>query len=151
MRPANARDTQTLADLMVEFYAESGYGLDRAHAAHAFSALLSDPRLGRVWLVEHDAAAVGYVVLTFVYAMEHGGLTAFVDDFYVRPALRNAGLGTAALARVRELCAGLGVRAVSVEVGADSAGAQSLYRRAGFVMTDHRLMSLRLTAAMHEE
>ena len=66
MRPANADDTQTLVDLMAEFYAESGYVLDRPRAADAFSVLLADPRLGRVWLIEREAAVVGYVVLTFV-------------------------------------------------------------------------------------
>ena len=51
----------------------------RARAAAAFMVLLSDPRLGRVWLIEQAAAAVGYVVVTFVYGMAYGGLMAFVD------------------------------------------------------------------------
>ena len=49
MRSATTDDTQTLVDLMAEFYAESGYVLDRPHAAAAFSELLADPRLGRAW------------------------------------------------------------------------------------------------------
>ena len=59
MRPATTDDTQTLVDLMAEFYAESGFVLDRRHTAAAFSALLGDPRLGRVWLIERDAASPG--------------------------------------------------------------------------------------------
>ena len=86
---------------MAEFYAESDYVLDRERAAAAFTALLSDSRLGRVWLIEQAAAAVGYVVVTFVYGMEYGGLIAFVDDFFVRPAFRSSGLGTATLAAAR--------------------------------------------------
>jgi GNAT superfamily N-acetyltransferase len=151
MRPATTADAQTLVDLMAEFYAESGYVLDRPHAAAAFSELLAEPRLGRVWLVERDATVAGYLVLTFVFAMEYGGLTAVVDDFYVRPAFRGAGAGTAALAEVRERCAELGVRAVSVEVGGENAVAQSVYRRTGFAMTDRRLMRLGLAAPTHEE
>ena len=46
--------------------------------------------------------------------------------------------GTAALAEARERCSKLGVRAVSVEVGAENAVAQSVYRRTGFAMTDRR-------------
>lgn len=151
MRPATTDDIQTLVDLMAEFYEESGYVLDRRHAGEAFSALLADPRLGRVWLIDQDAADAGYVVLTFVYGMEYGGLMAAIDDFYVRPAARNKGAGTAALARVRELCAELGVRAVTVEVGRENGVAQSVYRRAGFVMTRRRLMALPLAAPTHEE
>ncbi len=151
MRPAITEDTQTLVDLMAEFYKESGFVLDRPHAAAAFSALLGDPRLGRVWLIERDDAIAGYVVLAFVFAMEYGGLTAAVDDFFVRPDFRGAGLGAAALAEVRDRCAELGVRALSVEVGNDNAIARSAYRRTGFVMTDRRLMKLGLAAPTHEE
>jgi ribosomal protein S18 acetylase RimI-like enzyme len=151
VRPATSDDTPTLVDLMAEFYAESGYVLDRRHAGEAFSALLADSRLGRVWLIDQGSADAGYVVLTFVYGMEYGGLMAVIDDFYVRPAARNRGAGTAALAQVRELCAELGVRAVTVEVAHESGAAQSVYRRTGFVKTDRQLMTLRLAAATHEE
>ena len=142
--PGNADDTQTLVDLMAEFYAESGFVLDRRRAADAFSACWPTLGSGGSGSSSRDAAVVGYVVLTFVFAMEYGGLTAVVDDLYVRPAFRAAGAGTAALAEVRERCApSSGVRAVAAEVGDENAVAQSAYRRAGFVMTDRRLMALR--------
>jgi len=150
VRRATADDGATLVELMAEFYAESGYALDRQHAAAAFSALLADPALGLVWLIEHEAQVAGYVVLTFVFGMEYGGPMAVIDDFFVRPAFRNAGLGTAALALVREACVAAGVRAVSVEVAADNAAAQAVYRSAGLVMTDRRLMAAPLAAPSHE-
>lgn len=151
MRPAGPDDVQPLVGLMAEFYAESGYTLDRRAASEAFAALLAEPRLGRIWLVDQDAASVGYVVLTLRFGMEYGGLMAAVDDFYVRPAARNRGAGSAALARVRECCAGLGVRAMTVEVGDENDAAQAVYRRAGFLMSDRRLMMLQLAAPTHEE
>jgi GNAT superfamily N-acetyltransferase len=136
---------------MADFYAESGYVLDRPHAAAAFAALVADPRLGRIWLIERDGQDVGHVVATFVFAMEYGGTTAVVDDFYVRPAWRNVGVGTAALAEVRTMVTGLGVRAMSVEVGRENAVAQSVYRRTGFVGVDRLLMTLRLESPTHVE
>ena len=151
MREAVLRDVSTLVELMAEFYAESGYVLDGGARAAAFTVLLSDPRLGRVWLIEEAASVVGYVVVTFVYGMEYGGLMAFVDDFFVRPAFRNAGLGTAALAAARDACAILGVRALSVEVAGDNDPALAVYRRTGFAMTDRKLMVLALAAPTHEQ
>jgi len=150
VRRAIADDEATLVELMAEFYAESGYVLDRLHAAAAFSTLLADPRLGLVWLIEHEAQAAGYVVLTFVFGMEYGGPMAVIDDLFVRPAFRNVGLGTVALAGVREACVAAGVRAISVEVAADNAAAQAVYRSAGLVMTDRRLMAAPLAAPSHE-
>lgn len=149
MRPAKTGDLRTLLDLMADFYAEAGYSLDRPHAEEAFAALLDDPRLGRVWIIEHGASAVGHVVVTFVFAMEYGGLTAVVDDFYVRPDARGVGLGTAALAEARRACAELGVRAMRVEVGRDNAVAQAVYRHVGFEVLDHQLMALPLAAPTH--
>lgn len=72
MREAVLGDVRTLVELMAEFYAESNYVLDQGRADAAFTALLSDPRLGRVWLIKQASAAVGYVVVTFVYGMEYG-------------------------------------------------------------------------------
>ncbi len=134
---------------MADFYAESGYVLDRSRAEAAFTTLLGDPRLGRVWLIEQDQAVVGYVVVTFVFAMEHGGLAAWVDDLYVEPAARSAGLGTAALAAARRSCAGLGIRAIAVEVGRDNVVAQAVYRSAGLVHIDRELMMVSLADPAH--
>ncbi|MCX6371591.1 MAG: GNAT family N-acetyltransferase [Actinobacteria bacterium] len=149
MRPAGAEDRETLLDLMADFYAEAGYVLDRPHAAQAFTDLLADPRLGRVWLIEQGSEVVGHVVITFVFAMEYGGRMAVVDDLYVRSDFRGAGLGTAALAEARRVCVELGMRAMRVEVGADNAVAQAVYRRVGFEAVDHKLMKLPLADPTH--
>jgi GNAT superfamily N-acetyltransferase len=149
MRPAETGDVRTLLDLTAEFYEESGYVLDRTRAEEAFAALLADARRGRVWLIEQGGEAVGHVVVTFVFAMEYGGLTAVVDDFYVRLPSRGAGLGTAALEEVRRVCAELGIRALRVEVGRDNAIAQAVYRRVGFEAVDRQLMTLPLADPTH--
>jgi hypothetical protein len=51
MRRALPDDIATLVALMAEFYAESDYGLNRPLAEKAFAAILSDERLGYVWLI----------------------------------------------------------------------------------------------------
>jgi GNAT superfamily N-acetyltransferase len=147
MREARRADIQMVVGLMRDFYAESGYELDDVRASAAFAALLDEPRLGQVWLIEHGPAGdvVGYIVVTFVFAMEFGGRMAVVDDFYVRPEARGDGLGKAALAAARRACEELGARAMRVEVGAENAVARAVYRSAGFTeLKDHRLMTLPL-------
>ena len=151
MRPAAIGDVETLVGLMADFYAESGYVLDRPRAAEAFTALLAGPRLGRVWLIEQGGTAAGYIAVTFVFAMEYGGLTAVVDDFYVRPESRGAGLGTAALAEVRRASVDLGARAMRVEVGRGNAVAQAVYRSAGFATVISWWSTAALAAPTHVE
>lgn len=167
MREAGQGDVATLVGLMRDFYAESGYVLLEDRAAAAFEALLARPELGRIWLAERDApgatgaaaagkepagaVVAGYVVVTFVFAMEHGGLAAVIDDFYLRPKARGEGLGKATLAAVRRACEDLGLRALRVEVGADNAVAQAVYRSAGLEpLPGHDLMQLALAPPAHQ-
>ena len=157
MREAGQADVPELAGLMRAFYAESGFALDEEQAAAGFRALLADARLGRVWLIERGAAPRdrarrrGYIVVTFVFAMEYGGMAAVVDDFYVRPEARGEGLGKAALAAARRACEDLGLRAMRVEVGVDNLVAQAVYRSAGFeALPDHGLMAAPLAPPAHE-
>jgi GNAT superfamily N-acetyltransferase len=150
MRLAGRTDVALLVGLMRDFYAEAGYELVEARASAAFDELTGRPELGRVWLIERDGGAAGYIVVTFVFAMEHGGLAAVVDDFYVRPEARGEGLGTAALAAVRRACEDLGIRALRVEVGADNPVAQAVYRTAGFErLAGHDLMQVALAPPSH--
>jgi GNAT superfamily N-acetyltransferase len=151
VREAGQDDVVTLAGLMRAFYAESGFALPEQRAASAFAALLARPGLGRVWLIERGGEAAGYIVVTFVFAMEHGGLAAVVDDFFVRPEARGEGLGKAALAVVRRACEDLGLRALRVEVGDDNQVAIAVYRGAGFgPLPGHALMQLALSPPLHE-
>ncbi len=48
MRQADRDDIPKLVTLMSEFYSESGYALNHVVAESAFSAILSDERLGYV-------------------------------------------------------------------------------------------------------
>jgi GNAT superfamily N-acetyltransferase len=151
MKKASPSDVQKLVTLMAEFYVEGGYRLNHQRAAEAFATLLGDDRLGHVWFIQADGRDVGYVVLTLCYSMEYGGLSAFVDDLFVRVPYRRAGLGTAALTHVRSFCAKNGVRAIHVETGRDNHAAQKVYSRIGFTHTDRQLLGLRLASPTHEQ
>jgi GNAT superfamily N-acetyltransferase len=144
MRVATIADLAVLVELMAGYYREAGYAFDADRAGDAFRTLLAEPRLGAVWLIEQEQRGVGYAVVTLGYSMEYGGLDAFLDDLFVQPAFRNAGLGTAALATVREYCASRGVRALHLEVERGNPAAQRIYERAGFQSTDRQLLTLRL-------
>ena len=144
MRRALPNDVPQLVAMMTEFYSGSGYTLNPRRATDAFNVLLADERLGYVWFVQSDSRDVGYVVVTFCYSMMFGGPAAIVDDFFIQPAFRGMGLGQAALQEVRAYGASHGIRAIYVSAGRDNASALAVYRRAGFVATDHVLLTLGL-------
>jgi ribosomal protein S18 acetylase RimI-like enzyme len=144
MRQASVADLDRLVALMAEFYAESGYPLTSQHATRAFAALLADERLGRIWLLQAQGADVGYLVVTLGFSMEYGGFDAFVDDLFIQPPFRGAGLGTRALGEARAFCQARGVRALHLEVEPDNTAAQAFYRKTGFASTGRQLLTLRL-------
>jgi diamine N-acetyltransferase len=149
MRQANADDLADLLELMQEFYGEAGYPLNPDRARAAFLPLLAPGQLGQVWLGEFDGRVAGHLVLTFGYSMEYGGRSAFVDDLFVRPALRNRGVGRALVEQARAICEELGVRAMHLEVARANGPAQAVYRAVGFGSTDRELLTLALAAPTH--
>jgi hypothetical protein len=74
VRAASRSDVPALVQLMEEFYRESCFPLDRRWATNTFLALLGTSSHGSVWLLLRDGEAVGYIVLTVRFSMEHGGI-----------------------------------------------------------------------------
>lgn len=141
---ATEGDVDLLVQLIGAFYAESAYPLDEAGARRAFTQLATQPALGRVWLVMAEDEPVGYLALTFGFSLEYNGRDAFIDDFYIRPAHRDRGLGTAVLDEVLKEARSLDVRAVHLEVERTNQRAQAVYARHGFRDNDRQLLTLRL-------
>lgn len=129
---------------MAEFYAEASFPLDRDDAGAAFARLFGQPVLGGAWLVEWDDQLAGYIVLTVTFSMEYGGLSAFIDDLFVRPAFRGRGCGRLAMDAVLAECRRRGVLAVHLEVGRGNHAAQSLYAERGFRDNDRQLLTVKL-------
>jgi diamine N-acetyltransferase len=149
LRRASAQDLGNLLELMREFYGEAGYSLNADRARAALLPLLAPGELGEVWLAELDGQVAGHLVLTFCYSMEYGGRSAFIDDLFVRPVLRNRGVGRALVGHARAMCEELGVRAMHLEVARTNGPAQAIYRGAGFASTDRELLTLALADPTH--
>jgi len=130
-RPADPSDVNRLLAMMSELY--RGEGLSPAGgAAPALRMLLEDERLGRCIVIERDGGMIGYFVLGFGFSLEFGGRDAFLDELYVVPEARGAGVGKAAVRHAAELCAKSGIGALHLEVSRANLRAQRLYRGAGF-------------------
>lgn len=149
LRQASPEDLDALVELMQEFYGEAGYTVNPAPARTAFLPLLVPSQLGQVWLADFEGQIAGYLVLTFCYSMEYGGSCAFIDDLFVRPTLRNRGMGKALVEQARVVCEELGVRAMALEVARNNGSAQTVYRSVGFDSSDRELLSLPLAAPTH--
>ena len=141
VRRATRSDIGELVELMREFYAEASFSLDQRWAESAFSQLLEHSEFGCVWLAECDDVAAGHAVLTLRYTMEHGALSGYIDDLFVRPAFRRQRIGHALLSELLDECRHRSCKSVYVEVGDRNVPAIELYHRFGLApVQDGRML-----------
>jgi len=141
---ASAEDTDSLLPLVAAFHSEMGYDTDTAHHMAAVKPLLDGSPHGAIWLVGPRRAPVGYVVISFGWSVEYGGLDGVVDEIYVRSAVRGRGMGFEALNGIAKALGASGVRALHLEVARDDARAQKFYTRARFSPRDHTMFMSRV-------
>ncbi len=129
---AKPGDLDRVMALVTAFHAEEGLdGTDEARRA-ALQPLLDGIPHGCVYLIGPARAPLGYVVITFGWSVEFGGMDAFVDEIFIRPAVRGRGIATEVLIALPKALAQAGVRALHLEVDRENEIAQRLYARAGF-------------------
>ncbi|MEX0366261.1 MAG: GNAT family N-acetyltransferase [Ruegeria sp.] len=122
--------------LVAAFHAEEGIDLTDAARAAGLQPLLDGIPHGAAYLIGPPRAPIGYIVVTFGWSVEFGGMDGFVDEIYIRPGVRGRGIATEVLLALPRALASAGVKALHLEVGADNTVAQRLYQRAGFRVRD---------------
>lgn len=134
-----------LIPLVAAFHAEAGIKSTEEQRQAGVAPLLDGIPHGCAYLIGPPRAPIGYVVITFGWSVEFGGLDAIIDELYIRPGVRGRGIASEALIALPRALAGGGLRAVHLEVDKTNAKALKLYQRAGFTARDNFLfMSKRL-------
>ena len=141
--PAREADGGALLALARAFHLEDGHPLDAA-GERAVLALAAGEPMARAWLLRQDGEAIGYVALTFGWSIEHGGRDGFLEDLYLVPQARGAGLGRRALEFAMTQAAALGIRVLHLEIEPGNAVAERLYLAHGFRPNRRRLMGAKL-------
>jgi ribosomal protein S18 acetylase RimI-like enzyme len=126
---AGPEDLPRLLPLVAAFHEEFGLPLDDDHRVQALAPLLDGSPYGAVWLMGPSRAPIGYIILTFGWSVEFGGMDGFVDELYVRPAVRRRGIATEVLEQLPKTLAETGLRALHLEVREDDDQTVKMYRR----------------------
>ncbi|MEM6741482.1 MAG: GNAT family N-acetyltransferase [Pseudomonadota bacterium] len=137
-------DLSRLDPLVAAFHAEMALESSAETRATSLAPLLDGSPYGAAYLIGPARAPVGYLVVTFSWSIEFGGLEATLDEIWIRPAVRGRGMAGEALAALLAALAPTGVTAVSLEAERGSA-AFRLYERLHFAPRDrYVLMSRKL-------
>ncbi|TMV06510.1 GNAT family N-acetyltransferase [Ruegeria sediminis] len=132
LRLARPEDLDRLMAMVAGFHAEEGIEQDQDQRREALLPLLQGIPHGCVYLIGPSRAPLGYVIITFGWSVEFGGMDGFVDEIYIRPAIRGRGIATEVLHELPKALATAGLRALHLEVDRENETAQRLYQRSGF-------------------
>ncbi|MEL7256525.1 MAG: GNAT family N-acetyltransferase [Pseudomonadota bacterium] len=129
---AKMDDLDRVLPLVAAFHAEEGVEQDDATRRAALVPLLEGSPHGCVYLAGPTRAPIGYVIVTFGWSVEFGGLDGFLDEIYIRPGVRGRGIGSEILISLPKTLAAAGMKAIHLEVNKDNAQARSVYEKMHF-------------------
>jgi GNAT superfamily N-acetyltransferase len=117
VRSAGFADIQGVASMVQRYWDVEGIdGFDTRIVEATLRALLSHPKHGACWVADNDGALCGYLTAVFMLSIEHGGLMAEIDEFFVDATQRSSGLGSKLIAAAEQDMAALGVKRVQLQL-----------------------------------
>lgn len=140
---ARPDDLDRLARLVADFHAEELIAQDDATRRAALLPLLEGSPHGAAYLIGPRLAPIGYVVVSFGWSIEFGGMDGFVDEIYIRRAVRGRGIGSEILMSLPKALAGAGLKALHLEVDRDNATARALYEKLRFDPRENYMLMTR--------
>lgn len=139
---ANAGDLERLEPLVAAYHGDTGIHSNPAERRRALASLLDGTPHGVIYLIGMRRAPVGYLVMSFGYSVQKGGIAGTIDEFFVRESVRGRGMGTEVLSSLLPALGQHGVKALDLRLGPDNTAAQRFFSRAKFGARDgDRLMS----------
>jgi ribosomal protein S18 acetylase RimI-like enzyme len=142
IRTARSSDLRELLRLVAAYYRFDRIRFERRKIAGALSTLLRKPALGRVWVVQDGKLLVAYLVLTFNYDLEFGGLEGIITELFVQARWQRLGIGRQLIDLARSFCHKSGIATLELQVSRDNRKARAFYKSLGFREFDRVVMSI---------
>ncbi|MCD9146695.1 GNAT family N-acetyltransferase [Pseudophaeobacter flagellatus] len=141
---ARPEDQEKLLPMVAAFHAEAGLDTSPAQREAGIVPLLAGMPYGAVYIIGPTRAPIGYIVVTFGWSVEFGGMDGFVDEIYIRPAVRGRGLATEVLIELPKTLGAAGVKALHLEVDRENQEATKLYQRTRFEPRDQYMLMTKI-------
>jgi len=140
---ARPDDLERLVPLVAAFHDEAGIVQDDTTRRAALTPLLEGSPHGVAYLIGPARAPIGYIILSFGWSMEFAGMDGFVDEIYIRRAVRGRGIGSEVLSNLPKALAGAGLRALHLEVRRDNAKVRGFYEKLRFLPREDYILMTR--------
>ncbi|HAO32774.1 MAG TPA: hypothetical protein DCQ84_07470 [Candidatus Competibacteraceae bacterium] len=134
IRQATVQDVPIVLPLVAEYWNFEGLsGFQTQLVASQLERLFSEPSLGVGWIAWSSESTVGYLLAVFVFSLEDLGITAEIDEFFVRPEYRGNGVGTKLLAVAEAEMLRVGCTSVSLHLARRNDSARAFYRQHDYI------------------
>ena len=140
---ATDEDIDRVLPLVAAYHRMEGIGSDDEARRAAVMPLLNGSSLGCVYLIGPRTAPLGYIAIAVGWSIEFGGMDGFIDEFYIRDAVRGRGVGSEVLNTLLPKLDKAGVKALHLEAAKDRPRLARLYARAGFQARDAYMLMTR--------
>ena len=133
IRPATAQDIPALVPLVEQYWLfEDIPHFDGTRVGRELANALGDPRLMSGWIARVRGEAAGYLLAVYVFSLEHLGLTAEIDEFFVLPSARGRGVGDELLRLAAAEFVRRGCTNVALQLGRGNDRTRVFYRAHGY-------------------
>ena len=136
VREARVSDCRECAQLLTDQMTEHGVVSSVEALSQLLESVIVRGSSGVVFLARADERVAGVAYMAMIPSVEHCGPVAWLEELYVKPAVRGRGIGTELVNAVIEWAHRAGMVAVELEVDAGHRRAEALYQRAGFRRLD---------------
>ncbi|MFC4273153.1 GNAT family N-acetyltransferase [Sneathiella chungangensis] len=133
IRLAEKSDIDALLPLIEGYWRFEGFpNFEEARIRRNLDWLFRHRDAGEVHLALKRGQAIGYLLLVYNFSLEHAGLMADIDEFYIADAHRSKGTGAALLAAAEATARARGCRSLMLQVGQRNTRARAFYVKTGF-------------------
>jgi ribosomal protein S18 acetylase RimI-like enzyme len=133
IRSALRGDIAAVAKMVGQYWEFEGIGGFAASRTESLlQGLLASPERGACWIAETSGSLSGYLLAVFMFSLEHGGIMAEIDEVFVTPSMRSAGVGSLLLAAAQRDMKTRGVVRLQLQLAVGNQRARGFYERQGF-------------------
>ena len=133
IRQATALDIPALLPLVEQYWIfEDIAGFDGPRVGRELARAAASPDLASAWIALANGPPVGYLLAVYVFSLEHLGLTAEIDEFFVLPSARGRGIGEELLRLAEAEFVRRGCTNVALQLGRGNDRARAFYRALGY-------------------
>lgn len=133
IKKATTDDIPSILPLVEEYwFFEDIPAFDQTATSRLLEQLITEHHLGTCWIAKNLGNTVGYLIAVYVFSLEHHGIIAEIDEFFIQESHRGKGMGTKLLKATLLDCRQYCCTNVSLRIDKKNDEALRFYEKAGF-------------------